>query len=119
MLSMLDAQNAPAAPPVEIRREAYRPPEWRVPEIALDFDLDPARTIVRARLQVAREGAHSEPLRLNAEGLELLAEKVDGAPAAYAYEDEILTAAVSCERALFETEVAIAPEAFSQLMGRY
>ena len=33
---MLDALNAPAAPPAEIRREDYRPPEWQVPEIALD-----------------------------------------------------------------------------------
>ena len=35
---MLDVLEAPAAP-ATIRREEYRPPEWLVPEIALEFDL--------------------------------------------------------------------------------
>ena len=65
---MLDAQNAPAAPPVTIRREDYRPPEWLVPEIALEFELGAERTIVRARLEVERNGDHKAPLRLNAPG---------------------------------------------------
>ena len=52
---MLDAQNAPAAPAV-IHREDYRPPDWLVPEIALDFTLDAERTIVRATLKVTRNG---------------------------------------------------------------
>ena len=61
---MLDAQNAPAAPPAAIRREDYRPPDWLVPEIALEFELDAERTLVRARLEVERNGAHQAPLRL-------------------------------------------------------
>ena len=48
-----------------IRREDYRPPDWLVPEVELAFDLDPARTEVRARLQVRRNGAHDRPLRLD------------------------------------------------------
>ena len=116
---MLDALNSPAAPPAEIRREDYRPPEWRVPEIALDFDLDPKRSIVRARLQVERNGEHREPLRLNAEGLDLLSVRVDGAPAPYTYEDELLTIAIAGDRAAVETEVEIAPAANTQLMGLY
>jgi aminopeptidase N len=40
---MLDVQNAPAAPAV-IRREDYRPPDWQVPDMTLDFDLDAATT---------------------------------------------------------------------------
>jgi len=51
---MLDAQNAVAAAPAAIRREDYRPPEWLVPEISLDFDLGAEKTIVRATLQVER-----------------------------------------------------------------
>ncbi|MDB5670670.1 MAG: aminopeptidase, partial [Alphaproteobacteria bacterium] len=116
---MLDALNSPAAPPAEIRREDYRPPEWRVPEIALDFDFDPKRTVVRARLEVERSGEHREPLRLNAEGLGLLSVRVDGAPAPYTYEDELLTIAIAGDRALVETEVEIAPAANTQLMGLY
>jgi aminopeptidase N len=115
---MLDAQNAPAAPAV-IRREDYRPPEWLVPEIALEFDLGPERTLVRARLTVARNGAHAEPLRLDAEALNLLGVAVDGAPADYAYEGERLTIQVPGDRALIETEVALAPRLNTQLMGLY
>ncbi|MGK3933821.1 hypothetical protein ABI069_14645, partial [Enterococcus faecium] len=47
--SMLDVQTAPAQPSV-IHRGDYRRPAWLVPDIHLDFDLDPAATIVRARL---------------------------------------------------------------------
>ena len=77
---MLDAQNAPAAPHV-IRREDYRPPEWLVPEIALDFELDPERTLVRATLAVTRNGAHEAPLRLDGDGLTTAVGAVDGEPA--------------------------------------
>ena len=75
---MLDAQNAPAAP-ATIRREDYRPPDWLIPEIALDFQLDAERTIVRATLKVTRNGAHDRPLLLDTDELELLGVKVDGA----------------------------------------
>ena len=38
-----DTETAPGAPSapshVAIRREDYRPPDWLVPEIRLDFDL--------------------------------------------------------------------------------
>ena len=44
---MLDVQNAPATPAV-IRRDDYRPPDWQVPDLALDFDLDAAATRIRA-----------------------------------------------------------------------
>src|SRR5690242_14751625 len=40
--SLTDAQTAEAPPApthVTIRREDYRPPDWLVPEISLDFDL--------------------------------------------------------------------------------
>ena len=37
---MADARIASQTPQI-IRREDYRAPDWFVPEIALDFDLDP------------------------------------------------------------------------------
>ena len=49
---MADAQNAHAAPPATIFREDYRPPDWLVPEVRIDFDLAPDRTIVRTQLEV-------------------------------------------------------------------
>ena len=51
---MLDIQTAPAAPPVAIHREDYRAPDWLVPEVALEFDLDAVKTQVRATLHVTR-----------------------------------------------------------------
>ena len=117
---MLDAQNAPAAVPALIRREDYRPPDWLVPEIALDFDLDAARTRVRARLTVVRNGAHDRPLRLDGDGLEPLSVRVDGAEApGWALEEGRLVIALTGDRAEVETEVDISPETNTQLMGLY
>ncbi|TFI59846.1 aminopeptidase N [Sphingomonas parva] len=115
---MLDAQNAPAAP-VIVRREDYRPPDWLVPEIALDFDLGAERTRVRARLKVARNGAHDRPLVLDAEGLTLVEVTVDGEAAEHRLEDERLTITVSTAAAVVETLVEIGPRANTQLMGLY
>jgi aminopeptidase N len=116
---MPDTQHAPAAPPVTIRREDYRPPEWLVPEIGLEFDLGAERTIVRARLEVVRNGDHKAPLRLNATGLALIKVSLDGAPVNYWYEKDILQIPVEADAGVVETEVAIAPAANTQLMGLY
>src|SRR5687768_4904877 len=88
---MLDAQNAPAAPPTAIRREDYRPPDWLVPSIELEFDLGAERTRVRSRLNVERNGAHGRPLRLDAQGLQLIEVSVDGEAAEHSLEGEMLT----------------------------
>ncbi|HEX9932578.1 MAG TPA: aminopeptidase N [Allosphingosinicella sp.] len=114
---MLDAQNAPAVPPAAVRREDYRPPDWQVPEIALDFDLDPERTIVRSRLQVERAG--EGPLRLDAEGLKILSVNVDGAPAEWREGEDAILIDIAGDRATVETEVEIGPRANTQLMGLY
>jgi aminopeptidase N len=116
---MLDAQNAPAAPPAAIRREDYRPPDWRVPAIEMEFDLGAERTRVRTRLSVERNGAHGRPLRLDAQGLKLLEVSVDGEAAEHELEGEVLTLALSGESAIVETLVELAPSANTQLMGLY
>src|SRR5207244_2655475 len=69
-----DTQSIAEAPPspthVASRREDYRAPDWLVPEIRLDFDLDPERTRVRATLLVERseDAEFRAPLRLNGGG---------------------------------------------------
>jgi aminopeptidase N len=115
---MLDVQTAPAQPRVT-RREDYRPPAWLAPSIALDFLLDPAATRVRAVLQVVRNGAHAEPLRLDGDGLTPLAVTVDGAPAEWRLDDGALVLDLPCDAHEIATEVVIAPETNTQLMGLY
>jgi aminopeptidase N len=116
---MLDAQNAPAAPPATVHRGDYRPPDWLVPEISLEFELGAERTIVRSSLRVERNGANDEPLRLDGEGLKLVGVTVDGKPAEHRYESDTLTIPLQGDSARVETAVEISPAANSQLMGLY
>ena len=77
------ADAPPAAPhhhgPKVIRREDYQPPEWLVPQVALDFALGISATTVTAKLS-ARRNAASPVLRLNGDGLTPAAVMVDGSP---------------------------------------
>jgi aminopeptidase N len=116
---MADAQTANQAPNVT-RREDYREPDWRVPEIALDFDLDPAATRVRTTLWVERGGTHDRPLRLDGDGLTALSVKVDGAEAeGWHMDGPNLVVPLGGSAHTVETEVEIAPERNTQLQGLY
>ncbi|MGC6400482.1 aminopeptidase N [Sphingomonas sp. FW199] len=115
---MLDAMSAPASPPV-IRRDAYRSPDWLVPEVALDFALDADRTIVTATLSVTRSGAHDRPLVLDADALELLSVSIDGTDHPATIEDGRLTLPLTGDSHRVTTSVAIAPASNTQLMGLY
>ncbi len=116
---MSDARIAAAAPQA-IRREDYRQPDWLVPEIALDFDLDPAATRVRAALIVTRNGAHDRPLVLSGDGLEAVSIKVDGAEAQnWRMDGQDLVIPLTGDAHSIETEVVIAPERNTQLQGLY
>jgi aminopeptidase N len=115
---MLDAQNAPAAP-VPVRREDYRPPDWLVPSIELEFDLGAEKTRLRSRLTVERNGSHDRPLVLDAEGLTLLELNVDGETSDRGIEGDRLTLPLRGNSALVETLVELAPRANTQLMGLY
>jgi aminopeptidase N len=97
-----------------IRRADYRPPAWLVPEIALEFDLDPQRTRVRARLEVRRNGEHREPLRLDGDGLKLLSVTVDGKAAAHKLDRQGLVVRLAGDSAVIETVVEIVPSASLQ-----
>jgi aminopeptidase N len=117
---MLDALSSPAAPPL-VRREDYRPPDWLVPEIALDFALDAAATRVNAKLTVRRNGAHARPLHLDGDGLLPLTVLVDGEELADAWrlDGEQLIIDLPGDDHLIETEVQLSPEGNSKLMGLY
>ena len=116
---MLDVLSAPSLP-AAIRREDYSPPAWLVPEVALDFALDPAATRVRARLTVTRNSQASEPLRLDGDGLTPLSVTVDGAAINdWRIEHGQLVLDLPGAQHVVETEVEIAPDRNTQLMGLY
>ncbi|WP_085808999.1 aminopeptidase N [Sphingomonas sp. TZW2008] len=116
---MLDALTAPAVPAAK-RREDYAPPAWLVPSVALDFALDPAATRVLARLDVARNAANDEPLRLDGEGLVPLSVSVDGvAINDWQMDGDTLVVPLAGDAHVIETEVEIAPDRNTQLMGLY
>ena len=116
------AQPAVSAPATAISRHDYRPPAWAVPETRLVFDLDAAATRVTATLSVMRnpDGGAGQPLRLDGAGQELLAVRVDGfAVRDWRIEGEQLVVPLPGDAHIVETEVEIAPERNTQLMGLY
>ena len=56
----------------------YRPPDYRIPRIDLQFDLDPALTKVRSRMWLERQTPDATPLTLHGEQLELLTVFING-----------------------------------------
>ncbi|MBO9670510.1 MAG: aminopeptidase N [Sphingobium sp.] len=117
----IQSTQAPATPPV-IRREDYRPPDWLVPEISLAFDLGAAETRVVSRLTLTRNGAHDRAIRLDGDGLTLKSVALDGAVLGagdYSRDGDALLIPVSGDSHVVETEVVIAPEKNTQLMGLY
>ena len=118
---MLDVSTAALAPPAVIHRGDYRPPDWLVPEIALDFQLDARATRIVARLTVRRNGTHAHPLRLEGAGQAPLRVLVDGEALADAWrlDGEALLIDLPGDDHLVETEVEIDPAANTQLMGLY
>jgi len=117
---MPDALNAPAAP-VTVRREDYRPPDWLVPEIDLDFQLDAERTRVRSRMRVERsEGAAGRPLRLDVDGFRPGEVRVDGeAGAQWRVEEGAVLIDLPGDGHEVEIVSEISPRANTQLMGLY
>ncbi|HKX22530.1 MAG TPA: aminopeptidase N [Rhizorhapis sp.] len=119
---MADIQNTQAPNPPVVRREDYRPPDWLVPHIALDFTLDTAVTRVRAVLKVTRNGKHGRPLRLDGDGLVPLSVKVDGVERdqnGWTLQAGALVLELPGDTHEIETLVEICPQTNTQLMGLY
>ncbi len=118
----MDIQATPEAPPPVIRREDYAPPEWLVPEVALDFDLGLESTRVSARLSVRRNPAAmaSPVLRLKGDGLTAQTVRVDGQITnAWRMDGEDLLIDLPGEAHEVAVDTVINPAANSQLMGLY
>ncbi len=114
---MVDAMRSPSVPPV-IRRADYRAPSWAVTDVALDFDLDPRRTVVCATLSVTRSA--DGPLRLDGDGLTPASVAIDGRMTDdWRLEDGALLIDLPGDAHDVSTEVVIEPQANTQLMGLY
>jgi aminopeptidase N len=117
---MTDASSSPV-PPVTIHRSDYRPPEWQVPDIALDFALGLDTTRVGAALSVVRHADAPTPLTLRGDGLTPLAVCVDGE----SWNDwhmegaDLIVDLGDRTHAVVEVDTAIDPAANTQLMGLY
>ena len=109
---------------VTIRRADYRPPDFLLDRVALEFDLDPALTYVTATLDIRRNPVvgGAAPLRLDGEDLELALIAIDGhaLPAsAYQLRDDSLTLRTQSNRFQLKTIVRIKPEQNTELMGLF
>lgn len=105
-------------PPTTIRRCDYRPPDFAVPEVVLDFELHPTATRVRSELTVERRTPDA-PLRLDGEDLDLISLTVDGTPAAYAEDGNGIVVEGVPDRAAVAAEVVINPAGNTRLEGLY
>ncbi|WP_445191147.1 aminopeptidase N [Sphingomonas sp. Tas61C01] len=116
---MLDALQS-LAHPAATRRSDYVAPAWSIPDIRLHFDLDPTATRVRATLSVERTAGRHDPLRLDGAGQALLSVTVDGiATDDWRIEGEQLVIPLAGDAHVVTTEVEIAPDRNTQLMGLY
>src|SRR5690242_4537990 len=108
--------------PSPIRLADYRPPAWTVEQIELEFDLGIDGSEVRSRLHLRRDPAQDAPLRLDGEGLELVAIALDGQPLeaqAYRYGDNVLEIDGVRDGSVLETRVRVQPAANTALEGLY
>ena len=120
-LQTADAAQPPQVP-ATILREAYRPPDWLVPEVSLAFALGLDETRVSSTLNVTRnpQGGHTQTLRLNGDGIAALSVKVDGkAMNDWRMDGSDLLIELSGDAHSIEIETLVHPAANSQLMGLY
>ncbi len=117
---MTDLSSTPAIP-VTIHRGDYRPPEWQVPDIALDFALGIDETKVAAALSVVRQADAPAPLVLRGDGLTPAAVRVDGEVWNDWHMDggDLIVDLGERTAATVEIETVINPAANTQLMGLY
>lgn len=113
--------------PKAIHREDYRPPEYRIERVELQFDLGAETTRVKSHLEVRAayqdtSGASRRPLRLDGEDLELVSLALDGRPldrSHYSVDEHGLTISDPPDSFSLDIETAIHPSANTHLSGLY
>lgn len=107
--------------PQPIRLDDYLAPAWRVVDVTLTFDLGIDTSEVTARLQLRTDDS-SAPLRLDGEGLELLAITLDGEPlpdSAWRQSEHALEVDGARDGSVLETRVRLKPADNTALEGLY
>ena len=112
------------AKPAATRLEDYALPPFLIDEVDLDFELDEARTLVRAKLKVRRnpDAAPAADLVLDGRGLDTHAVRIDGEPVAgnrVEIAAETLTVRDAPDAFVLDTEVAVRPGENKSLEGLY
>jgi aminopeptidase N len=110
-----------------VRLEDYRPPDFLVDRVDLDFDLQPSATVVRSRLSLRRRGRSpsdgpAAPLRLDGRRLTLTRLAIDGrvlGPGAYDLDEEGLTLHAAPDAFSLEIDTRIDPAGNTALEGLY
>ncbi|MFN4134947.1 MAG: aminopeptidase N, partial [Novosphingobium sp.] len=119
---MNDLSGTPVSAPVVIHRADYRPPEWLVPEIALDFALSLTATRVLSTLKIRRnpQGSGAAQLRLNGDAIEARAVTVDDRPCnSWRMDGADLVIDLPADAHEVSIETLIDPAANTQLSGLY
>lgn len=104
-------------------RKDYRTPDFTITDIYLDFQLDPAETLVSSRLSVKRLNNEATTLRLDGHSFEFLGVTLNGKPFAdYQQDSESLTlnlAAQPAEQFELEIQTRLKPAENTSLQGLY
>src|SRR5215212_9360876 len=101
-----------------IHLKDYAPPAFRIDSVELDVDIREDHAIVKAKLNVLRNGPPA-PLVLDGDEVELVSITVDGAKPRYDVTPERLTVHDVPERATVETVSRIVPQKNTKLEGLY
>jgi aminopeptidase N len=106
-----------------VRLSDYRPPAYRIETVDLDFQLDPARTRVTARLAVRPGEGADGVLSLDGDELTLVSVALDGqtlpADTLDAAPDRLVIRGVPALPFVLEVVTEIDPAANTKLMGLY
>ncbi|WP_455206151.1 aminopeptidase N [Kaarinaea lacus] len=118
------ADQSKAEAPITIRLEDYKPTDYEVESIQLDFDLHEETTRVRSALSLQRrQGVDAKaPLVLHGEKLTLISVAIDGETLvtdSYSVDEETLTIASVPEFFILEVETEINPAGNTELSGLY
>jgi aminopeptidase N len=109
--------------PQTVWRKDYRPPDWLIESVSLEFDLGEESTRVAAHIAVRRNpDGETGPLVLDGQDLKLLSVAVDGKPLGerdYRLTEESLTIPDPPDSFTLETEVEIRPQDNTALEGLY